>query len=232
MLYPSLNEFSDLARTYRRVVLYREIAGDLVTPIGLLGNFADEPHLFLLESANLDRSFSRYTFFGVRPRRVITFRDGTLTVESAEGIVQIVESNPIDYLISQLSAENSAKSPAMGGFCGGYVGFIGYDIANYMGMLRTKIREDRKTSSWLFSRLMNSTCSTITGESFTLPAPCSPARILLLLTARQRRALSGWLRKSSPRLSRPRRRDRGWNGRRSSMNHPSSKQYAFLKMTS
>jgi len=144
MLYPSLNEFSDLARTYRRVVLYREIAGDLVTPIGLLGNFADEPHLFLLESANLDRSFSLCTFFGVRPRRVITFRDGTLTVESAEGIVQIVESNPIDYLISQLSAENSAKSPAMGGFCGGYVGFIGYDIANYMGMLRTKIREDRE----------------------------------------------------------------------------------------
>ncbi len=190
MLYPSLNEFMDLARTYRRVVLYREIAGDLVTPISLLGNFASEPHLFLLESANLDRSFSRYTFFGFRPRRVITFRDGTLTVESAEGGAEQIESNPIDYLISQLSGENSAKNPGMGGFCGGYVGFIGYDIANFMGMLRSKIREDRENLTMAIFQTdefyvfdnhrgkLYAACSTVPGEDTAAAYRAAEARTL------------------------------------------------------
>jgi anthranilate synthase component I len=150
MLHPSLNEFKELSLSYGRVVLYREIAGDLVTPIGLLGVFANEPHLFLLESANLDRSFSRYTFFGVRPRRIITFRDGSLTVQTGDGAPVRMDTNPIEFLSHELSEENSAKSGSVGGFCGGYVGFIGYDIANYMGLLRKTIREDRENLTMAF----------------------------------------------------------------------------------
>ncbi|MBN2161058.1 MAG: anthranilate synthase component I family protein [Spirochaetes bacterium] len=142
MLYPTLQEFIELSGRYRRVVVYREIAGDLITPISLLINFSDEDHLFLLESANIDKSFSRYTFFGIRPRRVITFREGVLTVESRESGIEHPDVNPIEYLVNELSSENSYKNAGMGNFCGGYVGFIGYDIANYMGILRQKIRED------------------------------------------------------------------------------------------
>ena len=176
MMHPTLDEYRKLARSYRRVVLYREIAGDLVTPIGLLGTFAAEPHLFLLESANLDKSFSRYTFFGARPRRVITFRNGTLTVQEGAGPAKRVAMNPVDFLVSELSSENSAKSSGMGGFCGGYVGFVGYDIANYMGLLRGKIREDRENLAMAFLQAdefyvfdnhrgkLYAACSTLPGE--------------------------------------------------------------------
>ena len=80
MIHPSLNEFIELSRNFSRVVVYREIAGDCITPISLLNSFSDAEHLFLLESANLDKSFSRYTFFGIRPRRIISFRNRALTV--------------------------------------------------------------------------------------------------------------------------------------------------------
>ena len=68
MLYPTLEQFTELSRLYGRVVVYREIAGDMITPISLLVNFSDADYLFLLESATVDKSFSRYTFFGIRPR--------------------------------------------------------------------------------------------------------------------------------------------------------------------
>jgi anthranilate synthase component I len=150
MLYPTVGQFIELSRTHRRVVIYREIAGDLSTPISLLNNFSDADHLFLLESANLDKSFSRYTFFGIRPRRIITYRNGVLTVESPEAGIERVDSNPIDYLTKEIAGEDSNKNAGMGNFCGGYVGFIGYDIANYMGVLRETIREDTENLAMAF----------------------------------------------------------------------------------
>src|SRR5512138_515384 len=91
MLYPTVEQFTVLSRQNRRVVVYREIAGDMVTPISLLINFSDADRLFLLESANLDKSFSRYTFFGIRPRRIIRFQRGLLTVESRETGIERLE---------------------------------------------------------------------------------------------------------------------------------------------
>ncbi|MBP7735027.1 MAG: anthranilate synthase component I family protein [Spirochaetes bacterium] len=150
MLYPTLQQFTELSGRHRRVVLYREIAGDMITPISLLFNFSNAGNLFLLESANLDKSFSRYTFFGIRPRRVITFRKGALTVESRERGVERLDTNPIEYLVGELAGENSNKNAAMGNFCGGYVGFMGYDMANYMGTLREKVREDAESLTMAF----------------------------------------------------------------------------------
>ncbi|OHD65002.1 MAG: anthranilate synthase component I [Spirochaetes bacterium RBG_13_51_14] len=150
MLYPTLQQFIELSRQFRRVVVYREIAGDSITPISLLMNFSDEDNLFLLESANLDKSFSRYTFFGFRPRRTITYQNKTLIVESREAGIGRINTGPIDYLVQELSCERSNKNPGMGNFCGGYVGFIGYDIANYMGILREAIREDTENISMAF----------------------------------------------------------------------------------
>lgn len=150
MLYPTLEQFTDLSRKYRRVVVYREVAGDMITPISLLFNFSDADHLFLLESANLDKSFSRYTFFGIRPRRVLTFRDGTLTVESRESGIERLNTNPIEYLVRELENENSTRNAGMGNFCGGYVGYMGYDMVNYMDILRERVREDADNPAMVF----------------------------------------------------------------------------------
>ncbi len=59
-IYPSKEEFLRLAGDFDRVTIYREIVGDTFTPITLLRNFSNEENIFLLESANLDKTFSRF----------------------------------------------------------------------------------------------------------------------------------------------------------------------------
>lgn len=152
MLYPTVDQFIDISRQNRRVVVYREIAGDMITPISLLINFSNADHLFLLESANCDKSFSRYTFFGIRPRSIIRFQNGRCTVETHEGI-KTVKGNPIDYLMGELEGATSNKNSGMGNFCGGYVGYIGYDMVNYMGILRERVREDAENPAMLFFQI-------------------------------------------------------------------------------
>ena len=142
MITPDFQTFRERCEKYKRVTLYREIAGDLITPISLLINFSGEKNLFLLESANLDRSFSRYTFFGFSPLRIITFRGGSLYSESPErGIVRI-DSGPFEYLAEELAKESAPRDEDMGGFSGGFVGFVGYDMVNHMGTLREPVKTD------------------------------------------------------------------------------------------
>ncbi len=153
MIIPEYNKFRDLARDHGRVVVYREISGDLVTPVALLNNNAGAGNLFLLESANLDKSFSRYTFFGLNPEEIITFKNGTLTLEKSNGDKNIIDQNPIEYMTQILSKETSHRQEALGNFCGGYVGFMGYDMVNYMGVLRREIKEDAEQTIMAYMKV-------------------------------------------------------------------------------
>jgi anthranilate synthase component 1 len=141
MLYPALNRFNEIAeKGYDRATVYREIAGDTLTPIALLRNFSNEKHLFLLESANLDKSFSRFSFFGRKPKRVITFKKGTVT-EEKNGKKTEFMMNPMDYLGQEFFKNKGYNDGAFGDFSGGFVGFFGYESANYMDTLRERLPE-------------------------------------------------------------------------------------------
>ncbi len=147
MFKPSLSEFKQSAGKFKRVVVYREIAGDAITPTTLLTSFSDEKYLFLLESANIDKSFSRFTFFGFKPKRVIKFQNKKLLIESNKNEVTTLQVNPIEFIMNELKTESCSKEKALGDFSGGYVGLIGYDMANYMHILRSEVREDTENIS-------------------------------------------------------------------------------------
>ncbi len=144
MIFPEKEKFLELSKAYNRVTLYKEIAGDLFTPISLLRNFSNEKYLFLLESANLDKTFSRYSFFGLNPTKVVRFKGGKLYVESGSKKSE-VDMNPIDYLNHEISSFNGYADNLFGDFCGGFVGYFGYEMSNYFGFLREKLKEDSKS---------------------------------------------------------------------------------------
>ncbi|HOO70309.1 MAG TPA: anthranilate synthase component I family protein [Spirochaetota bacterium] len=127
------------------MTFYREIAGDVITPVSVLINSFNRRDLFLLESANLDRSFSRFSFFGFNPEKIITFRSGTLEVRSTDGTVVREKQNPVDFMRDLLQAEEARCAVEYGDFPGGYVGFMGYDMVNYTDVLRDPVREDENT---------------------------------------------------------------------------------------
>ncbi len=74
--YPDRAEFARLAAQYPVVPVTRRVLADGETPIGVYRKLAGGPGTFLLESAEHGRSWSRYSFVGVRSRATLTERDG------------------------------------------------------------------------------------------------------------------------------------------------------------
>lgn len=140
MIYPDQNKFAKLAENYSHVTIYREIVGDTLTPIGLLKNFSNRENIFLLESANLDKTFSRFSFFGINPSEVISLKNGNVNIEK-NGKKTRIDINPVDYLNNRIENFYGYSDPMFGSFSGGYVGYFGYEFINYTGNLRERLEE-------------------------------------------------------------------------------------------
>ncbi len=136
MLFPEKDFLKNLKdKGYKRAVVYREIIGDTFTPITLLNSFAEKDRLFLLESANLDRSFSRFSFLGVEPERVIKIFQRKVEIEY-QGKVEIVETDVFQYLNEIFAGEKTFLDENFGDFVGGFVGNFSYEAVNLMDVLR------------------------------------------------------------------------------------------------
>lgn len=138
-VYPDRETFLGLAGEYDRITVYREIMGDTFTPISLLRNFTNEKYVFLLESANLDKSFSRFSFFGNNPKRVITFENGKVT-EIEGGKKKSFMMNPMTYMGQQFYDEKGYNDGKFGDFSGGFAGYFAYEAINYMDVLKKPVK--------------------------------------------------------------------------------------------
>lgn len=115
---PSLEEVKEIVKQeqYGMVPISTEVFADNVTPVELVRKLKKvSKHVFLLESAEDNRKWGRYTFLGYQPLLEITCKD----------------ENKRDY-IRKIMAEN--KSPIIDGlptFTGGLVGYFSYDYIKY-----------------------------------------------------------------------------------------------------
>ena len=72
-----LDRFRVLAKDRRVIPVTRRLLADGDTPIALYRKLAaGRPGTFLLESAENGRTWSRYSFIGVRSAATLTVRDG------------------------------------------------------------------------------------------------------------------------------------------------------------
>ncbi|MGH2785023.1 MAG: anthranilate synthase component I, partial [Actinomycetota bacterium] len=78
---PSREEFLRLAKEHTLVPVWREVLGDLETPVGAYKKLGSEPNSFLLESVEHGERWGRYSFIGVDPFLVMTSRDGVVSFE-------------------------------------------------------------------------------------------------------------------------------------------------------
>ena len=127
MIHPNLESLKNIAKSYERITFYKEVAGDIFTPVSILKKFSNEDTFFLLESANIDKTFSRFSFFSNFPENVKLYKGKS--------------GDPIDYLKSKLKKEKAFTLEEYGDFSGGMVGFLGYETVNYMNILRKPIKE-------------------------------------------------------------------------------------------
>ncbi|MET9884000.1 anthranilate synthase component I [Streptomyces sp. NPDC006430] len=126
-----LETFRKLAADRRVIPVSRKLLADGDTPVGLYRKLAAErPGTFLLESAENGRSWSRYSFVGVRSDATLTVRDGQAHWIGTPPVGVPVDGDPLDALRSTVQALHTPRDLAGGmpPFTGGMVGYLGYDI--------------------------------------------------------------------------------------------------------
>lgn len=127
---PELATVKELAGSdsYDIVPVSCEILSDFITPIEairILQNASE--HCYMLESAQANEQWGRYTFLGYDPSLCVSCIDGVLTCEDET----IETSDPSDYLRKLLSQRRSPRIPELPPFTGGLVGYFSYDYLGY-----------------------------------------------------------------------------------------------------
>ena len=133
MIYPSFEEAKQILSNgdYRRIPLKTELNADMITPVMAVRRLKKiSRHCFMLESAEADKKWGRYTFLGFDPTVEITCQNGVMHIKSGIDVTEEV-SHPGD-VIRRIIADN--KSPVikdMPTFTGGLVGYFSYDYIKY-----------------------------------------------------------------------------------------------------
>lgn len=114
MYYPTLEEVKKQGRDGNLVPVYREIVADLETPVSAFLKINRGGYSFLLESVEGGEQLARYSFIGTEPYRVLTTRGED-------------KIDPLPLIAEELSRYKVVPVSGLPKFCGGAVGYLGYE---------------------------------------------------------------------------------------------------------
>ena len=130
---PTLEECKIIAAegSYGVIPISTELYADMTTPIEVLRILKKvSGHVYLLESAEADKRWGRYSFLGYDPLLEITCYNGMTTIKSE--LTSRTDSGDVRGIIRNVMEENkSPKLPGLPSFTGGLVGYFSYDYIKY-----------------------------------------------------------------------------------------------------
>jgi anthranilate synthase component 1 len=139
---PSRDEFRSLAREHTVVPVWRDVLGDLITPVAGFARVVGDAPGFLFESVERGERWSRWSFLGRNPLATMVLRDGRLTVDGT-----LPESVPLDRgmlaaMEALLAVYRSPRLPDLPTLHGGLVGYLGYDVVREVEHLPDVPKDD------------------------------------------------------------------------------------------
>ncbi|MEU1159045.1 chorismate-binding protein, partial [Streptomyces sp. NPDC005918] len=142
-----LETFRKLAADRRVIPVSRKLLADGDTPVGLYRKLAAErPGTFLLESAENGRSWSRYSFVGVRSAATLTVRDGEAHWLGTPPVGVPTSGDPLEALRATVGILHTPRdlvgADQLPPFTGGMVGYLGYDIVRRLEKIGPGERDD------------------------------------------------------------------------------------------
>lgn len=127
---PALKDIKAIADSglYRAAPLSTELLSDFITPMEALRILKNlSAHCYLLESAQANETWGRYTFLGFDPKLEISCSKGEMKI----GNLRVHTERPSEYLRQILTDYRSPRFEALPPFTGGLVGYFSYDYLRY-----------------------------------------------------------------------------------------------------
>jgi len=145
MYYPTKAQFKEKARQGNLIPVWKEILLDTETPVSAFRKIGGSQYAFLLESVEGGENVGRHSFLGSEPFAVFTSKGDTVTV-SREGRQRSFRlepgQDPLTALKDLLSEYKFVPVEGLPRFCGGAVGYIGYDLVRFFERLPERTTDD------------------------------------------------------------------------------------------
>ena len=129
-IMPALAEVKKIASEakYNVLPVSLEMLSDFITPIETMRILKNvSTHCYMLESAQSNETWGRYTFLGFDPKLEITCINGEMKI----GNLKVITEHPSEYLRQILADYKSPRFDYLPSFTGGLVGYFSYDYLGY-----------------------------------------------------------------------------------------------------
>lgn len=147
---PTETEFLKLAKQGNVIPVYGEHVGDLETPVSAYLKLDDGRFSFLLESVSGEERLARFSFVGSRPRWLVTASGRHLErSEFPEGRPPRVtrfetHTDPLKEIECLMEQFRAVPVEGLPRFCGGLVGYLGYNVVRFLERLPPHQIDDLK----------------------------------------------------------------------------------------
>ena len=150
--HPSPEEFGQYAEQARFVPVFRQLTADTLTPVSAWQRVATGDWSFLFESVVGGEKIGRYSFVGSQPFLSLTSWGKRVQLRFADGRTMEMEcEDPLCELDELLMDYQCVPVPGLPRFCGGAVGFAGYDVIRYTEHLPNTPEDDRHLPDMCFA---------------------------------------------------------------------------------
>ena len=141
---PHYAEFADLAESHSVVPVYRQLVADTLTPVSAFCKIRGDGWAFLFESVVGGERVGRYSFLGAGPFQTFEAYGNRVRERNSAGkVVEHEHADPLKLLEERIAAFRGPNVSGLPRFCGGAVGFAGYDAVRYVEKLPNAPPDDR-----------------------------------------------------------------------------------------
>lgn len=93
--YPAKDEFCQLAEKHNILPVYTELLTDMETPVSLYYKLVGDEVGFILESAETNKTFGRYSFIGAAPFATVSAHQSYSEIKTKEKTVKVEDRKSV-----------------------------------------------------------------------------------------------------------------------------------------
>jgi anthranilate synthase component 1 len=149
--FPDFATFEPLASGMDLVPVYRRLVSDTLTPVSAYCRLDGGTNSFLFESVVGGERIGRYSFLGAGPLMQVDAYDRDVVITRDGQTERMTVADPLQYLHELLNDYRAPLVPGLPRFCGGAVGYAGYDTVRYTENLPNAPLDDRRLPDLSFA---------------------------------------------------------------------------------